>query len=151
MPARRTRPPRRTCRHQSSPTQGRPTEAAREILTRARTQLVESGDIAAGILRGESEAAPEESSWLDDLASGAADAGASVVNGAASVGNAMLNHPGEVLAAAGGIGLTAAAATGQLAGVALDATGVGAVAGVPLNTVSAAGMNSAGMNRAWGA
>jgi hypothetical protein len=52
----------------------------------------------------------------------------------------MLHHPGDVAAAAGGILLTAVSAGGEGLGVALDATGVGAVAGVPLNAVSAAGM-----------
>jgi hypothetical protein len=63
-----------------------------------------------------------------------------VVNGLASFGNAMVNHPGDVLAAAAGIGLTTVSAAGDGLGVALDATGVGAVAGVPLNAVSTAGV-----------
>lgn len=115
-------------------------QAARETLDRARAQLREAGDIAAGILRGETEAAPEESGWLDALGHTMSAVGAHVVNGLASFGNALLHHPGEVLAAAGGIGLMAVSATGEVAGVALDATGVGAVAGVPLNAVSTAGI-----------
>lgn len=114
-------------------------QAARDTLTRARGQLSEAGDIAAGIVRGETDA-PEKSSWLDNLGDALSAAGAHVVNGVASVGNAMLHHPEHMLAAAAGVGLTALSATGEVAGVALDATGVGAVAGVPLNAVSAAGM-----------
>jgi hypothetical protein len=58
----------------------------------------------------------------------------------ASAGNAMLNHPLDTLAAAGGIGLTVISGAGEGLGGVLDATGVGAIAGVPLNIVSAAGI-----------
>jgi hypothetical protein len=102
--------------------------------------LTEAGDIAAGILRGEAGAAPGGSDWLDDLGNTLSAVGAHVVNGLASFGNAMLHHPGEVLAAAAGVGLVAVSAAGEVAGLALDTTGVGAVAGVPLNAVSAAGI-----------
>jgi hypothetical protein len=63
-----------------------------------------------------------------------------VVNGIASFGNAMLHHPGETAAMVGGIALAGISAGGEGLGIALDATGVGAVAGVPLNVVSAAGV-----------
>jgi hypothetical protein len=43
-------------------------------------------------------------------------------------------------AAAAGIGLAALSSGGEGLGLALDATGIGAVAGVPLNVVSAAGI-----------
>jgi hypothetical protein len=46
-----------------------------------------------------------------------------VINGVASLGNAAIHHPGGMLAAAGGIGLTALSAAGEGAGVVLDATG----------------------------
>ena len=59
-----------------------------------------------------------------------------VVNGVASVGNAILHRPDlalevllGVLAIVGGVG-------GEAGGVALDGTGVGAVAGVPINIAS---------------
>jgi hypothetical protein len=77
--------------------------------------------------------------WID-LGDGLSDAGAHAINGVASLGNAMQHHPGEVLAAGGGIGLMAVSAAGELSGVALDATGACAVVGVPLNVVFAAGM-----------
>lgn len=115
-------------------------QAARETLSRARRQLAEAGDVAAATLHTKASAAPEKSSWLDDVGDFLSDAGAHVVNGVASFGNAMVNHPGDMLAAAAGIGLTALSAAGEGTGLALDATGVGAVAGVPLNVVSAAGM-----------
>lgn len=117
-------------------------QAARDMLNRARTQLSEAGDNAAAILRGAMDTAPQESSWLSDLGHTLANAGADVVNGLASFGNAALNHPLDVLAAAGGLGLTTISAAGFGGGTVLDATGVGAVAGVPVQAVSAAGMAS---------
>lgn len=49
----------------------------------------------------------------------------------------MTNHPGEVATAAAGVGLMALGAGGEVGGGLLDATGVGAVAGVPINVASA--------------
>jgi hypothetical protein len=115
-------------------------QGAQAILSAARKQVAEAGDTAAGFLNREADAAPEKSSWLDDLGHFAQDVGADVVNGLASFGNAMLHHPGEVATAAAGIGLTLVSAGGDGLGVALDATGVGAVVGVPLNVVSTAGI-----------
>jgi hypothetical protein len=115
-------------------------QAAQDLLNRARVQLTEAGDTAATALREATQPAPTESSWLDDVGNFAKDAGAHLVNGLASFGNAMVNHPGDVVTAAAGIGLTMISSTGEGLGVVLDATGVGAVAGVPLNIVSAAGM-----------
>jgi hypothetical protein len=117
-------------------------QAARDLLARARTQLAGSGDTVAVSLRDEAEIAPEESSWLDDLGGFTADVGANVVNDVASVGNAMLNHPEDVAAALAGIGLTVASGAGEGLGLGLSATGAGAVAGVPVSAVSAAGMTA---------
>jgi hypothetical protein len=66
--------------------------------------------------------------------------GVDAVNGLASFGNAAIHDPGGLFATLGGLGLTAVSGTGEGLGFALDATGVGAIAGVPLNVVSAAGM-----------
>lgn len=115
-------------------------QAARDTLNRARAQLTEAGDLASGTLRGQASAAPEQSSWIDDVGNFVADAGAHVVNTLASFGNAIVNHPGDLLEAAAGIGLTLVSSAGEGLGVALDATGIGAAAGVPLNAVSAAGI-----------
>jgi hypothetical protein len=52
----------------------------------------------------------------------------------------MLHHPGSTAMAAAGIGLAAVSAGGEGLGLALDATGIGAIAGVPLNVVSTAGV-----------
>ncbi|XVU25067.1 putative T7SS-secreted protein [Actinoplanes sp. CA-054009] len=117
-------------------------QAARDTLQNARGQVVRDGDAAARFLDAEADAAPKESSWLEAVGDFALDVGADVVNGLASFGNAMIQHPGETAALAGGLLLTAVSAGGEGVGFALDATGVGAVAGVPLNVVSAAGITT---------
>jgi hypothetical protein len=115
-------------------------QAAQDTLRRARDQVATAGDAAARFLAQEADAAPEKSGWLDKLGDFAKDVGAGIVNGVASFGNAMLHHPGETAAMVGGIALAGISAGGEGLGIALDATGVGAVAGVPLNVVSAAGV-----------
>lgn len=42
-------------------------QAARDMLDRARVPLAEAGDRAAEAIRAQTEGAPEESSWLDDV------------------------------------------------------------------------------------
>lgn len=113
----------------------------------ARGQLASAGDTAAAIVGKARDQAPRKpgfwsqvGSFFDGLGHHAESAGAHLVNGVASLGNAAIHHPGGMLAAAGGLGLTALSAAGEGAGAALDATGVGAVAGVPLGAVSAAGI-----------
>jgi hypothetical protein len=80
-----------------------------------------------------------ESFWSSFL-HGAEHLGEDLVNAGASVGNSMIHDPGGVFALLGGIGLTTISSGGEVLGVGLDATGVGAIAGVPLNAVSAAGI-----------
>ena len=120
---------------------------ARDQLDRARSQLKTAGDTAASTVGVATDKAPKKPGFwskVGNFFSGVGDdvkvAGEHVVNGVASFGNAMLNHPGDVLTAAGGIALTGIAAGGDGLGVVLDATGVGAVAGVPLNAISTAGV-----------
>ncbi|BBH66684.1 hypothetical protein ACTI_33690 [Actinoplanes sp. OR16] len=110
--------------------------AAASALENARAQLRSAAASTALTLRAKAVLAPEESSWFDDLH----DVGAHVVNGVASFGNAMINNPGSVAWAAAGVGLAVISAGGEGTGVALSATGVGAIAGVPLSVVSAAGV-----------
>lgn len=126
-------------------------EAARQILDRARSQLTSASDTAAEAVGRARDQAPEKPGFWSKVASGIGDvtsgvldtlgdAGAHMVNDVASLGNAALHHPGDVAAAAGGGLLTVASGAGDGLGFTLDATGVGAVAGVPLNTVSTAGV-----------
>jgi hypothetical protein len=111
----------------------------RDTLNRARSQLQEAGDSIASFLRDYAADAPQDSSWLDDVGNFFVDVGTHIVNDVASFGNAMLNHPEDVLGALGGLGLTVASGAGMAGGVVLSATGEGAVVGVPLAGVSAAG------------
>ncbi|MGW4489019.1 putative T7SS-secreted protein [Amycolatopsis sp. NPDC004368] len=117
-----------------------PRQTAQDTLNRARAQLAEVGDTVAGAISDATSGAPQDSSWLDDAGNFLADAGGHLINGLASLGNTIINHPGDALTAAAGIGLTVISSAGEGLGVALDATGVGAVAGVPLNVVSAVGI-----------
>jgi hypothetical protein len=120
---------------------------ARQQLDHARGQLKTAGDAATSAVGAGREKAPQKPGFWSKVGSffgGVGDdvkvAGEHVVNGVASFGNAMLNHPGDMLTAAGGIALTGISAGGDGLGVVLDATGVGAIAGVPLNAISTAGV-----------
>jgi hypothetical protein len=115
-------------------------QAAREVLNYAREQVSNAAGQAASFLNNEAAAAPEKSSWLEGAGDFFKDVGADVVNTLTSMGNAVIHHPGEVATAAAGIGLMLLSSGGEGLGVALDATGAGAVVGVPLNVVSAAGL-----------
>jgi hypothetical protein len=119
-------------------------DSAQALLKDARNQLRNSASTAAGTLRAKASLAPEKSSWLDDVGDFFHDMGGHIVNGVASFGNAMIHHPGDIGLAAAGIGLAALSSGGEALGVALDATGVGAIGGVPLNIVSAAGIAAGG-------
>ncbi|KAA9157944.1 hypothetical protein FPZ12_023970 [Amycolatopsis acidicola] len=112
-------------------------QAAQDTLARARGQLAEVGDAVADAIKDATSAAPQESSWIDDAGNFVADAGGHLVNGLASFGNAVINHPGELATIAMGFLGMAAGAGGEALGTVLDATGVGAAAGVPLQAASA--------------
>lgn len=75
------------------------------------------------------------------------DAAAVAGNLFASLGNAMVNHPDEMLELLGGLATMAGGAAMEGGGVALDITGVGAIAGVPLN-ISGAAVMAAGATAA---
>ncbi|MGL3200226.1 MULTISPECIES: hypothetical protein [Curtobacterium] len=70
------------------------------------------------------------------------DAAAVAGNIFASLGNAMVEHPDETLELLGGLAMMAAGGAVEGGGVALDATGVGALAGVPLNAAGVALMGA---------
>lgn len=74
---------------------------------------------------------------------------ADTINAAATVGNAALHHPEDLFAMAAGAELMAGGAGLEVPGVLLDATGVGAIIGVPVN-VAGAGMIAAGATMAGG-
>jgi hypothetical protein len=75
------------------------------------------------------------------------DAAAVAGNVFASMGNAMVNHPDEMIELLGGLATMAGGAAMEGGGVALDITGVGAIAGVPLN-ISGAAVMAAGATAA---
>ncbi len=75
------------------------------------------------------------------------DAAATAGNIFASLGNAMTNHPDEVLELLGGIAMMAGGSAMEVGGGALDLTGVGAIGGVPLN-IAGAGVIAAGAGMA---
>lgn len=75
------------------------------------------------------------------------DAAAVAGNLFASMGNAMVNHPDEMLELLGGIATMAGGAAMEGGGVALDLTGIGAIGGVPLN-ISGAAVMAAGATAA---
>lgn len=121
--------------------------AAEDMLNRARGQLVSAGNTAADAVGHARDKAPQKPGFWDKVGNALSgfghdvvNAGENLVNGLASAGNAIIHHPGDLLSIAGGIGLTTISAAGEGGGMALDATGVGAIAGVPLNAVSAAGI-----------
>ncbi|MFE7312676.1 putative T7SS-secreted protein [Streptomyces sp. NPDC057555] len=122
-------------------------DAAEHKLKTARSQLSSAGDTAADKVGAARDKAPEKPGFwskVGDIASKAGEgllhAGEEVVTDLASFGNAMLQHPGDTAAMVGGIALTAVSGAGEGLGGMLDVTGAGAVVGVPLNVVSAAGM-----------
>ena len=128
-------------------------EEARHLLEHAREQLRDAGDREARTIAAALGAAPEDPTFWESVGSAAADAGTwlwngvqdvgvAVVNGAASFGNAMVQHPADTALMLGGIMLASISTLGEVGGIALDATGVGAVAGVPLNIVAAAGITT---------
>ena len=118
-----------------------------------RDQLREAGDREARTIAAVRDLAPSEPGFWDTLGSAVGDAGTwllhgvqdvgiAVVNSLASYGNAMVQHPGDTAAMLGGLMLMGISAVGEGGGLLLDATGVGAIAGVPLNVVSAAGLTA---------
>ncbi|MFH8593689.1 putative T7SS-secreted protein [Streptomyces rimosus] len=138
-------------------------DAAKDKLDNAYSHWDNAGQTAAGIIgKARDLAPPEPGFWAElgdgigDFFSGALDVaeqvGEVVLTDLASVGNAMLHDPGSVLQVAGGLGLAAVGAGGEVVGGLLDATGIGALAGVPAAAVSATaitgglGMAGAGMS-----
>jgi hypothetical protein len=124
-------------------------EQARQVLIDAQGQVHDVGDAAARAVATARDKAPEGPGlWskvgaaFESIKDVAADLGAGLVNGVASFANAIGQHPGDALTAVAGMALMDVSAGGEALGVALDATGIGALGGVPLNIVSAAGITA---------
>ena len=124
-------------------------QRARQLLTQARTSVSGTGDDAARTVTAAFQKAPEKPGFWSKVGDALGDAwnafGHTVVDvGDAflSYGNAMLHHPEDVAQMLVGTALAAASGAGEVLGFGLDATGVGAAAGVPLNVASAAGITA---------
>jgi hypothetical protein len=122
--------------------------SARALLDRARDQLTNVGNAAGTVVGTARDKAPERpgfwSRLSDKVGAGLENLGGHVVNGLASLGNAAMHHPGDVATAAAGAGLMLVGAAGEACGGLLDLTGVGGVAGVPINAVSTAAIAAGG-------
>ncbi|MGL4305888.1 MAG: hypothetical protein ACRCSF_07010 [Mycobacteriaceae bacterium] len=75
---------------------------------------------------------------------------ARIVNGAASLLNTAAHNPDAVIAAAAGIGMITLGAGGNIGGLALDTTGVGAPAGLAVNAASTGLMIGGAASTAYG-
>jgi len=122
-------------------------KGAEATLGSAQSQLEAAANTAnTAVAAAADKAPPEPGFWSDvghffsdighDIKTGAEDA----VDALASLGNAIIQNPGADLGLAGGTLLAGVSAGGEVLGVGLDLTGVGALVGVPVNVLSAAGM-----------
>jgi type VII secretion system ESX-1 substrate len=123
--------------------------AAKKTLDNARISLENAGNTAAATVGPARDRAPEKPGFwskvghvADEIGAGAENAGGEVVNAFASVGNAMLHHPGDVAEMVGGAFITAASAAGVGASGLLDATVVLSPAGIALGGVSVLGVGA---------
>ena len=130
-------------------------QAANETLNAAISRLDSAGDTATNLVGAARDLAPPKPSFWSRVTSDVASdfhtflsgtvhvaetVAEGTVSAAASLGNAALHDPGSVLEAGAGLMLTTISAGGEAGGLVLDATGIGAVLGVPANAVSAAGI-----------
>ena len=131
--------------------------AAQATLAAAIGEVNSAGDAAAAKVGAARDLAPPKpslwSSFCSDVESGFRSFVSNVVHtdekiaeGTVSVlaswGNAAIHNPGALAQMTAGAILTALSATGEAGGVLLDATGVGAVVGVPANAISAVGITA---------
>jgi len=125
--------------------------AATEMLASARSQLAGAASTAARQITSAAKLAPPKPGFWSEVGSDldgawhdvehvAETAVANYVNTQASIANAALHDPGGLVATAAGLALAGISAGGDAAGVLFDATGAGALVGVPLNVVSTAGV-----------
>jgi hypothetical protein len=122
-------------------------KGAQTTLSDAQSQLeaaANTADTAVGAARD--NAPPHPGFWSDvghffsSVGHDLKTAGEDAVDGVASLGNASIHNPLADLGVVGGLALASVSAGGEVLGVALDVTGVGAVAVVPVNVLSAAGI-----------
>jgi hypothetical protein len=138
-------------------------DAAKSALRHAKDVRDSAAKKAAGVIqRAITHDGMHDSGWdkvsgtIGDVAGQVGDVleevGETVVSDLASVGNAMVHDIGSTLTVLGGLGLAAAGAGEEAGGVILDATGIGAAIGIPINVAAAAqigvGLSMAGAGMA---
>jgi len=125
--------------------------AAVAALNSAQSQLNSAGDTAAGqIDTARDMAPPGPGFWsrlgsdLSGIFSDASHITKEVVQAGettlASLANATIHDMGSAAEILGGLSLATVSAGGEAGGFLLDATGIGAILGVPANVISAAGI-----------
>jgi len=138
-------------------------KGARSALQHAKDVRDAAAEKAARIIhRAITHDGMHDSRWdkfentVDSFVSGAEsalkDVGLTVLSDLASIGNAMLHDPGSLASVVLGLGLAVAGAGEEIGGVLLDATGIGAALGIPINVAAAvqiaAGLSLAGAGMA---
>ncbi|MCO5995462.1 putative T7SS-secreted protein [Actinoallomurus rhizosphaericola] len=126
-------------------------DTAKATLESARGQLHKAAGTAAAAVKKLRDKAPHKpgfwskvGNFFEGLGKDAEKLGETALNDLASFGNAMLHHPLDDLGLIGGTALAGISAFGDGAGLVLDVTGVGAIAGVPINAISTAGVLAGG-------
>ncbi|KPI00390.1 hypothetical protein OK074_5823 [Actinobacteria bacterium OK074] len=124
-------------------------DAAKSALRHAKDVGDAAATTAAGVIRRAiTHDGMHDSTWdkvehaVGDAVDGAGEVleevGETVVSDLASVGRAMADDLGSTLSVLGGIGLVVTGAGEEIGGGLLDATGLGAAIGVPINVAAAA-------------
>jgi hypothetical protein len=117
---------------------------AEQVLDDLKTEADAVGTLLGPVVQAAEQAGKAMAQWAATELQQAADvakvAAADTVNALASLGNAALHNPLDVLGMVGGAALMAGGAGIEVPGVLLDATGVGALVGVPVNVAGAAMM-----------
>jgi hypothetical protein len=124
-------------------------QSAQSILGAARSSASGAAGTAATAVGAARDKAPQQpgfwsdvGGFLDGALHGAEDIGADALNGVASMGNAMVNHPGAVGTLLGGALLTTVGAVGDAGGTVLIATVLGAPIGIPVDAISTAAVGA---------
>jgi len=117
---------------------------AEQVLDDLKTEADAVGTLLQPLVQEAEQAGKAMLNWAGAALQDAADVGqaiaADLLNSAATHGNAALHNPLDALGMIGGAALMAGGAGIEVPGIALDATGVGALVGVPVNVAGAAMM-----------
>ncbi|RLP83170.1 hypothetical protein D9V34_08030 [Mycetocola lacteus] len=126
------------------PTEPAPDDEAQALLDDIQARVAEDADICARTLTGLADRVASADTFWPALTAAGGLVGEMMlsglrdgVNALGSVGNAAMSDPAALTEAGIGLGLLVVGIAGEVGGGALDATGIGAVGGIPLNIVSA--------------